>query len=248
MRRLLTGYAVTYNHRHRRHGHLFQNRYKSILCQEDPYLLELVRYIHLNPLRARIIPDSRALKSYAYTGHSVILGNQENSWQDIGFVLDYFDRKVFLGRRKYRKYVEEGVGEGERADLVGVRKLGRGGDRVKGDEQMLGDSDFVMEVLKVSEEEMGRGYRLRVAGYDLEKLATHAAKVSGLKMEDLLRPGRYEKVVVGRSLFCYWAVRELGVSATELAKRIGISQPAVRYSVQRGEKLAREDALDLLPK
>jgi len=52
MRRLLTGYAVQFNRRHRRHGHIFQNRYKSILCQEDPYLKELVRYIHLNPLRA----------------------------------------------------------------------------------------------------------------------------------------------------------------------------------------------------
>ena len=54
MRRLLTGYAVGFNHRHRRYGRLFQNRYKSILCQADPYLLELVRYIHLNPLRAGI--------------------------------------------------------------------------------------------------------------------------------------------------------------------------------------------------
>jgi len=50
MRRLLTGYAMSYNRRHKRHGHLFQNRYKSILCQEDIYLLELIRYIHLNPL------------------------------------------------------------------------------------------------------------------------------------------------------------------------------------------------------
>jgi REP element-mobilizing transposase RayT len=55
MRRLLTGYAITYNRRHCRCGHLFQNRYKSILCQEDPYLLELVRYIHLNPLRAKLV-------------------------------------------------------------------------------------------------------------------------------------------------------------------------------------------------
>ena len=54
MHRLLTGYAISYNYRHRRYGHLFQNRYKSILCQEDTYLLELVRYIHLNPLRAGI--------------------------------------------------------------------------------------------------------------------------------------------------------------------------------------------------
>ncbi len=57
MRMLLTGYAVTFNHRHRRHGQLLQNRYKSILCQEDSYLLELVRYIHLNPLRAKAVAD-----------------------------------------------------------------------------------------------------------------------------------------------------------------------------------------------
>jgi REP element-mobilizing transposase RayT len=55
MRRLLTGYAISFNRRHRRWGHLFQNRYKSILCQPEPYLLELVRYIHLNPLRARLV-------------------------------------------------------------------------------------------------------------------------------------------------------------------------------------------------
>ena len=63
MRRLLTGYAVTYNRRHKRHGHLFQNRYKSILCQEDPYLLELVRYIHLNPLRSGLVKDLKSLDS-----------------------------------------------------------------------------------------------------------------------------------------------------------------------------------------
>ncbi len=55
MRRLLTGYAVAYNLRHGRYGHLFQNRYKSIVCDEDAYLLELVRYIHLNPIRAGVI-------------------------------------------------------------------------------------------------------------------------------------------------------------------------------------------------
>ena len=57
MRRLLTGYAVSYNMRHKRHGQLFQNRYQSFICQEDAYLQELVRYIHLNPLRAKIVVD-----------------------------------------------------------------------------------------------------------------------------------------------------------------------------------------------
>jgi REP element-mobilizing transposase RayT len=67
MRRVLTGYAITYNLRHKRHGHLFQNGYKSILCQENPYFLELVRYIHLNPLRANVVKDLRSLDKYPYT-------------------------------------------------------------------------------------------------------------------------------------------------------------------------------------
>jgi len=73
MRRLLTGQAVNYNRRHRRHAHLFQNRYKSILCQEDAYLSELVRYIHLNPLRAGLVEDIKALDRYPYCGHSAFM-------------------------------------------------------------------------------------------------------------------------------------------------------------------------------
>jgi putative transposase len=59
--RLLTGCTIRYNRRHKRFGHFFQNRYKSILCLEDNYLLELVRYIHLNPLRAGLVADMKAL-------------------------------------------------------------------------------------------------------------------------------------------------------------------------------------------
>jgi len=78
MRRLMTGYAVTFNIRHRRSGHLFQNRYKSVICEEDPYLLELIRYIHLNPLRAKIVEDLKTLDKYPWTGHSAILGRRKN--------------------------------------------------------------------------------------------------------------------------------------------------------------------------
>jgi len=64
MRSLLTGYARAFNRRHRRRGHLFQNRYKSIVVEEELYLLELVRYIHLNPLRAKILPELATLDRY----------------------------------------------------------------------------------------------------------------------------------------------------------------------------------------
>jgi putative transposase len=94
MRRLLTGYAVSFNRRHRRHGQLFQNRYKSIVCQEDTYLLELVRYIHLNPLRARLVSDIKDLSKYQFCGHGVLMGKQECTWQDTKYVLSFFDRKA----------------------------------------------------------------------------------------------------------------------------------------------------------
>ena len=66
MKKLLTGYVVNFNLRHKRTGHLFQNRYKSILCEDDPYLLELTRYIHLNPLRAGMVGDLEGLKNYPF--------------------------------------------------------------------------------------------------------------------------------------------------------------------------------------
>jgi REP element-mobilizing transposase RayT len=78
MRRLMTGYAVTFNKRHKRSGHLFQNRYKSVVCEEDQYLLELIRYIHLNPLRAGLVKDLKELDKYPWTGHSAIMGKKKN--------------------------------------------------------------------------------------------------------------------------------------------------------------------------
>ena len=78
MRRLLTGYAVSYNQRHRRYGHLFQNRYKSMVCDGDSYFMELVRYIHLNPLRVGLAQDMRELERYPYCGHGTILARHSN--------------------------------------------------------------------------------------------------------------------------------------------------------------------------
>jgi REP element-mobilizing transposase RayT len=82
MRRLLTGYVVTFNRRYKRHGPLFQNRFKSIICQDEIYLKELVRYVHLNPLSAGIAVNLRELNSYRYCGHSVITGRRKSEWQD----------------------------------------------------------------------------------------------------------------------------------------------------------------------
>ena len=127
MRRLLTGYAVTFNRRHKRHGQLFQNRYKSIICQEDGYLQELVRYIHLNPLRTKIVPGLKELDRYPYCGHSVLMGKKKREWQDVEYVLGFFGRRVDEARKEYASYVKKGIALGRRPELVGgglIRSLG----------------------------------------------------------------------------------------------------------------------------
>ena len=119
MRRLLTGHAVYFNRRYRRHGQLFQNRYKSIICQEDTYLKELVRYIHLNPLRAKMFDGLPSLNRYPHCGHSVLLGNRICDWQDTEYILSCFGDSLKAARKQYRAFVKAGVTQGRRPDLVG---------------------------------------------------------------------------------------------------------------------------------
>ncbi|MEW6664285.1 MAG: transposase [Thermodesulfobacteriota bacterium] len=259
MRRLLTGYAVSFNLRHRRHGQLFQNRYKSILCEEDPYLLELVRYIHLNPLRAKIVADLEELGRYPYSGHSALMGKSERSWQDIQYVLGSFGEKVSVARRRYLSYVEAGIGQGRRDDLVGgglIRSLGgwaevkgennRVRDRIKGDERILGRSDFVTEVLAEANEQFELRYRLKTMGYDLERVAKKVAGLYGTNAGEIMTKGRRRRQVEARSLLCYWSVSELGMGVTELARIFGMTPSAVSYAARRGEETAKERKYSLL--
>ncbi len=255
MRRLLTGYAVTYNRRHGRHGAVFPNRYRSVLCQENPYLLELVRYIHLNPLRSGIVADLSGLQTYAYAGHGSLAGRRSVPWQDVDSVLSRFGRSQDEARRAYLDYVNQGAGLGRCPDLAGgglVRSLGgwqrvkqkrRQGGKLKGDERILGDPDFVKRVLETAGEQLHPTEELALDGVNLDHLADRAAKAFGVEPAEMLRPGKYPDIVQARSVFCYWAVRRLGCTATGLANRLRMTQPAVSISVRRGEKIAQEMGL-----
>lgn len=159
MRRLLTGYAVSFNRRHRRSGHLFQNRYKSIVCEEEPYLLELVRYIHLNPLRAGLVKDLAALDQYPWGGHCALMGHRTSVPQNCDAVLALFGRTAAAAQSGYRRFVADGVRHGRRDELVGggiqrMRKLVGEGIGAA-DERILGSSDFV-ETLRGTDPPFGR--------------------------------------------------------------------------------------------
>lgn len=259
MRRLLTGYAVSFNHRHSRHGQLFQNRYKSVICQEDAYLKELVRYIHLNPLRAQMVQDLEALARYEFSGHGVLLGKRACLFQDDGYILNYFGDSLEVARPRYSDYVAAAADQGRRPELVGgglVRSLGgwsqvaslrqQGMARIKGDQRILGDSSFVQSILDQAGETLERRYVLKRKGYDLAKVADRAASLFYIAPEEIYEKGRQKSRTHARALFCYWAVRELGIPQQELAQRLNMTPSGVGYAVQRGEAIAADNHYRLL--
>ncbi len=258
MRRLLTGHAVSFNRRHKRHGHLFQNRYKSILCQEDPYLLELARYIHLNPLRAGLVADMQELGKYPFSGHGVVMGKFVRSWQDTDTVLAYFGKTLGPARRSYRAFVTKGIDEGKRQDLIGgglIRSMGgwaavkamkKDNIHTKSDERILGDGAFVEKVLAASQEDYERRYALKSSGIDVDSLAARVAELLDMEVDQVWQAGKTRILVKARSLLCYWAVRELGESMTAMARRLGISTPAVSKAVIRGRAIAERSGYKII--
>ena len=258
MSRLLTGYAVSFNRRHRRHGHLFQNRYKSILCEEDPYLLELVRYIHLNPLRAEIVDGLKGLSTYPYCGHYVLMGKKEPGFQDVDYILSLFGGKVAAARRNYLEYVKKGISAGRRPELTGgglVRSTGgwsalkamrKVESRMKGDERILGQGDFVESVLKAAQQNLDRKSIIRASGYDFDWLVDRVLDLFGLTFKELLTGGKQRKMVQARSVLCYWGTQELGMSAVSIARKLHIASSTASESATRGRHIVAEHGWKLL--
>lgn len=256
MRKILTGHAVRFNRRHRRHGYLFQNRYKSIVCQEDRYLKELVRYIHLNLLRAGLVRDIKELNRCLWSGHSALMGKVRRKWQNTDYVLSFFDRGR-NGRKKYEQYVIKGITLGRRPELVGgglIRSLGgwsevmalRKRDRkIASDQRILGDSDFVEEIVSALDDMVKKNLRLSDQRIDINGLAQLVCEKYDISSGELCSGSRRYNVIKARAAMAWVAVTELGYSGAEVARYIGVSNSCVTRIVSSGKK---PDVVDLLKK
>jgi putative transposase len=257
MGRLLTGYAAGHNRRHRRSGHLFQNRYKSILCQEDVYLKELVRYIHLNPLRAKLMQDPAELDRHPYSGHSYIMGKKHNDWQSVDEVLALFGDRKSAARRCYHEFLIKGIELGRRPELVGgglirsaggwsaVRSMRKAGIFQKSDERILGDGDFVETVLSDARESMRNRYLLAAGGVSIEDIIGVVSDLLSIQPKEIAGASKARTIVKARVLVCYWAVRELGISMTDVADRLKIAVPTVSIAVKKGMRVVQDEGLEL---
>ena len=267
MRRLMTGYAVAFNKRYKRRGHLFQNRYKSVVCEEDPYLLELIRYIHLNPLRASVVKDLMELDKYPWCGHSAILGKRKNplipdhpnkpnktektlAEKTIEDVLLNFGDKIKEAPKRYRHFVKQGLDQGTRPELQGgglVRSAGgnRAGllgrkieEREKGDERILGSGDFVSNVLKEFDE-----FEEKRKGYSLtlDELIDRIARRFNIDKAHITSNMRQRNISMARCLISFFALYAMQCSGANVAKALNVSRAAVSKASQRGKKMVDSD-------
>jgi REP element-mobilizing transposase RayT len=248
MRSLLTGYAGAFNRRHHRMGHLFQNRYKSVVVEEEPYLLELVRYLHLNPLRATVVPTLAALARYPWTGHSAIVGTVARPWQDTRTILRQFGPTLTRARRAYRAFVAAGVPRGRRPELQGgglrrsldgwvaVAALRRGREAYAGDERILGRPAFVEQLRREVEPARPVPARRLALATLVERICRHV----GIAPAALQGGGRTPAVTRARAGIAYLWVERLGRPGRPLAPMLGLHPAAVYQAARRGAAQAVE--------
>ncbi len=261
MRVLLGGYATAFNLRHNRAGHLFQNRFKSTLVDSETYLLELVRYIHLNPLRAGRVASLDALDRYRWTGHGALLGHHTSSWQDCDFILSHFGSTSKAARKAYRAFVGEGLraprpdlrGGGIRHGSDGARyfdRIARGREAWSFDERLLGNARFTRSVL----DEINDGATPLPRRVGSPQLLAHVVnrlvRQTGCSRAELLSNGKRPDVVRARQALCFVAVRHGALPIAHVARYLGVHPTTVLRAVGVGyDALAQIGctARDLLP-
>jgi REP element-mobilizing transposase RayT len=216
-------YTQAINRKYGRVGHLFHGRYKAVLVDHDAYLLELVRYIHLNPVRARLVKDPA---EYPWSGHRVYLGKLALPWLTTESVLGQLADSLSVARRRYARFVAEGMNQGHRPDLYA------GGE----DSRVVGDERFV-ERLQRRAITVEKRTRLTLddvvahvcAGYDLDERA-------------LARAGRERVPAQARALIGWLVTRTKAANLAQVANRFGREASGLSRQVNRLEREAREDA------
>lgn len=244
MHHAMTGYAINFNLRHSRAGHLFQNRYKAIICDLDEYFMELVPYIHLNPLRARLVNDLDGLAAYKWCGHCAAISGVEDGILNRDALLWHFGGSEGEALSKYRQVLHEKAEEMSHKDLSGggllcslggksaALKAVQAGEKISSDQRILGEGNFVETVLRTAGEAMQKEKKSRA-----EVLAEVEA-ATGIPRVDILRRTRERGPANARAVYCYLCREAAGGSAMELTGELGITQSAVSRLASKGRILA----------
>ena len=203
-------------------GHLFQGRYRAIVCDKDVYLLELVRYIHLNPVRAKIV---RKPEEYLWTGHLNYLGRGEDDLIDEGFVLGQFSENKSLARRRYRQFIWEGIPNGHQGKYYEVK-----------DQRYLGEDSFINQI--EAKRDKGESWVYEVP---LEAISQEVSRFTGITEDRLYSATREREGARGRGLVAYLAMTVSDYMVKEIASHFNRSPVTIGEAIIKVEDLLRED-------
>ena len=197
MQNLSFRYTRWINSSYKRMGHLFQGRYKALLVDKDSYLLELVRYIHLNPVRASLVDDP---DEYEWSGHRSYLGKEHIPWLTCDAVLAQFGSTVKEGREQYARFVMDALDEKHRPEFH------QGGD----DSRVLGEDHFLQQVMVQTDE-----VAVKISRGDLRAFVAREFEID---LRDLCSVSRKRNLTEARGVAA-WLVAETGQhTLAELAR------------------------------
>lgn len=252
VQRLLSGYGQYLNIRRNRAGDVYGGRFKSLLCEEDNYFLELVRYIHLNPLKAGLVKNLKGLGGYSWCGHGSILGKRPRKWQAVDEVLVHFGTRKAQARKKYKEYLRAGIKQPLDHNLSGITlirnlesvwsdlELAEAKRRLLGKEVVIGEEKFIQNVMKKSQDSKDRREKLKRKGWTSGRIIVRAEAVCGVKKGKLRGSSKVPSISRARSLACKWMVDDLGMTTVAAAHRLRIIQSAVSHKLPQGRRLEKE--------
>src|SRR5688572_2328183 len=219
-----TSYTVYFNKRHRRSGHVFEQRYKALLVDKDNYLLQVSRYIHLNAVSADIVSRPQ---DYRWSSYGSYLKGQGIGGLKPETVTGYFAGGRAKQLTQYREYVEGEARERQRYNEPATTK-----------QMFIGDEDFVEKARQRS-----ATTTVRDGHYSLRRIVAAVSAVMGIDEEDTKRPSRREEVQRSRELISCVARRHSDVGLEELARWLQVKELSTpSHAVRRAEERMKDDA------
>ena len=224
MQNLTLRFTKWVNYTQSRTGHIFQGRYKALLLDADAYLMELVRYVHLNPVRAGMVasPDD-----YPWSGHHAYMGKEKLPWLTTDWVLSMYSNDKQKARQRYETFVAEGIGETRRNEFHDGTCDGR----------ILGDDNF-------ADEAFAKANQRRIHDYRLADIVSAVCRRYGITEEQLKSPGKTRLYSEARAVAALLVRESQGISLTELGKMVNRDiAPLVRSAQRLLEEMAKDEAL-----
>jgi hypothetical protein len=242
MKPLQSDYAHYYNYKYKRRGPLFADRFKSIATQDQYYLEQLLRYIHLNPIRAGICKTLAQLDRYPWSGHRMILKNDTSGFQEITQVLKRFGKSPEEAIKRYREFLEEGISTPPKDDFISHLRASNNGKQDKNSigYWVIGDAAFQRTVLEKDAQN-----RIAIAQYIkhdivLDDVLKETAKLMEIDHRLILKRSKRTPQASARMLFCFFA-RQLGFPTRETGNYLGIQQAAVTNAARQGSAIAQKN-------